>query len=72
MLGRQVCIEKPDGVGQTPCSYEHYLVVVVVVVVVVVGNPKALSLHNRSSPYFAYTGDNIVHNRTMTDFQLKS
>jgi len=27
MLGRQVgYIEKRDGIGQTPCSYEHYLV----------------------------------------------
>ena len=27
MFGRHVdYIEKRDGIGQTPCSYEHYLV----------------------------------------------
>jgi len=27
MFGRQVgYIQKRDGIGQTPCSYEHYLV----------------------------------------------
>jgi len=35
-------------------------------------NTKAFSFHNRSSPNFAHTyiGENIVHNRTVADFQV--
>jgi len=40
---------------------------IVLVVVVVVGNPKALSIHNR-----LHIVDNIIHNCTVTDFQVKS
>ena len=45
----------------------NVVVVVVVVVVLVVVNTKAFSFHNRIQ-----TGDIILHNRTVFDFQVKS
>jgi len=67
--------------GNRSPSATNVVVVVVVLLLLLLlllsdfRSAKSFSFHNRSSPNFAYrlvSGDNIIHNRTVTDLQVKS